>query len=643
MNLSERYGFRCQRTDFAVLAIFVLFITFPFWISPKNLPSTKDPDALQVLAFAYVFVDSVRNYHQFPLWNPYFGGGTPWAGMVWNPSFTPLSLILITFGEVVGFKVWFAVALFCGAIGMYLVSSNILRTSRVAAVLSGLLFSGSLWAPGRLDDGNYAEFGLLLLPICIFAFHQFLRKHWVGFFLPILYLAILSLSKYEAFLVASFVLLFALCLRREVQASYSAIILGWLGTFAVFVILALPKLLPLLEVLEANTVDLRVSTPDGLRPRILMGGILYSPEISLLFTKYLSWDPLKYFPIPVSPRHLIGIKITALALVLSAGILKMRQTAVLWIILGLVFLLACGSYAPLPIWRLVSFFPVFNTMLDFTKYWNIFVLFTLCALAALGLDAITELFGRIFARAEQSFIQKVVLAGIFLAAIFHPAIHSFWINWALYRSGPIETTPGPFYQVASSRWLGFTKHRWRVHNARIDETIMYFNLKKNVGTITWYGTVALRENASPKLLIYENGTAMRNPNYRGEIYCGTVEARECDIEDFLISYNQLTVHTGKNFTESSKIIFNFNYDSRWSSKEARVVNHNGLLAVTLTAADNRNQTITLNYRDGSFLVGFTFFLIGGVVWPIWYFRYYALKARSHLLSKRFALVDGSRI
>lgn len=153
---------------------------------------------------------------------------------------------------------------------------------------------------------------------------------------------------------------------------------------------------------------------------------------------------------------------------------------------------------------------------------------------------------------------------------------------------------------------------------------MYFNLTKNIGTITWYGVVALRENAAPKLLINENGTAMRNPNYWGEIYCATVEASDCDIEHFFISYNRLTVNTGKNFTEPSKIIFNFNYDPRWSSKEAMVVNHNGLLAIALTDADSRNRTITLNYRDGWFLVGFAFFLIAGVVWPIWYFRYYAL-------------------
>jgi hypothetical protein len=51
------------------------------------------------------------------------------------------------------------------------------------------------------------------------------------------------------------------------------------------------------------------------------------------------------------------------------------------------------------------------------------------------------------------------------------------------------------------------------------------------------------------------------------------------------------------------------------------MNHDGLLAVELPAGDNRNRSIVLNYSDPLFLVGFAFFLIGIVVWPIWYFWY----------------------
>jgi hypothetical protein len=227
----ETHEFRYQLTDLAVLAIFVLFLTLAFWVNLRNLPGTADPDALEMLAFARVFVDAVWNHQQFPMWNPYFGGGVPWAGVVWNPGLTPLSLILIPFGEVVGFKVWFALVLFFGAVGMYRVCTDILRTSRVAALLSGALFPGSLWAAGRLADGNYCEFGFLLLPLCIYAFHQFLHKHWVGFFLPVLYLAVLGMTGYEPFLVASFVLIFGLLFQRQMRASYAAIVLGWLGTF----------------------------------------------------------------------------------------------------------------------------------------------------------------------------------------------------------------------------------------------------------------------------------------------------------------------------------------------------------------------------------------------------------------------------
>jgi hypothetical protein len=154
---------------------------------------------------------------------------------------------------------------------------------------------------------------------------------------------------------------------------------------------------------------------------------------------------------------------------------------------------------------------------------------------------------------------------------------------------------------------------------------MYSNLQKNVGTITWYGAMAFRENAVPKFLINENGIRQNNALYRGEVYCATVQGRDCDIGQFVISYNGLAVRTGQNFTEPSRIVFNFNYDSQWNTSQGTVVNHDGLLAVELSEEDNAGRTIVLSYKDGSFLIGFVFFLIGVIVWPIWYFQYYRVE------------------
>jgi hypothetical protein len=137
--------------------------------------------------------------------------------------------------------------------------------------------------------------------------------------------------------------------------------------------------------------------------------------------------------------------------------------------------------------------------------------------------------------------------------------------------------------------------------------------------------VAFRENAVPKFLIDENGIRQNNTLYRGEVYCATVQGRDCDLEQFVISYNGLAVRTGQNFIEPSRIVFNFNYDPQWNTSQGTVEDHNGLLAVKLPEPDNRHRTIVLSYRDGSFLVGFVFFLVGIIVWPIWYFQYYRVE------------------
>jgi hypothetical protein len=432
------------------------------------------------------------------------------------------------------------------------------------------------------------------------------------------------MTRYEPFLIALFVLVFALFFQRQMQASYLAIVLGWLGTFFVFVILALPKLLPLLEVLKANTVELRMTSPSGIRPKWFLQSVIYSPEIVALIPRFIA-DQIQLFTVTMNPRHFIGIKITASALVLVAGILNLRQSARLWILLAIAFFLACGPYSPLPVWRLLYLFPVFNTMNDFAKYWNVFALFTVCGLAALGFDAITQLLHRLNTHPGNQMGRKIILGGIFAATILHPAAHSFLINWQLFQVPPQEVTAGQFYQVASARWFGVLPHRWRTPHPGVDETVMYSNLRKNIGTITWYGAVAFREYAVPKLFINENGTIQENANYKGEVYCEMVHRGDCDIEQFDITYNRLTVSTGKNFTEPSSMVLNFNYDPRWTTSQGMIMNHNGLLAVELSGDYKRNQPLILNYRDRLFFLGVLFFFLISLAWPVWYFRYYSVE------------------
>jgi hypothetical protein len=371
-------------------------------------------------------------------------------------------------------------------------------------------------------------------------------------------------------------------------------------------------------------VELQVISPFGIRQSRFFQSVVYSPEIMALIPPFIA-EYVQLLAVTMNPRHWIGIKIVASTLVLLAGILNLRRSARLWALLALTFLLVCGPYAPMPIWRLLFLFPIFNTMSDFTKYWNVFALFTLCSLAAVGFDTIIQLLHRVVPHPRGQMVCRIMLGGVFATAILHPSAHAFGINSRLFQVLPKKITNGQFYQVASVRWLGVSSTRNRTPDPGVDETVMYSNLQKNVGTITWYGAVAFRENAVPKFLIDENGIRQNNTLYQGEVYCATVQGRDCDIGQFVISYNGLAVRTGQNFIEPSRIVFNFNYDPRWNTSQGTVEDHNGLLAVNLPEPDNRHRTIVLSFRDGSFLVGFVFFLVGITVWPIWYFRYYRVE------------------
>jgi hypothetical protein len=194
----------------------------------------------------------------------------------------------------------------------------------------------------------------------------------------------------------------------------------------------------LLEVLAANIVELQLTTPSGMPRSWFLQSIVYSPEIFTLVPRFVA-DHLQLLGVTMNPRHWIGIKITAMVLVLAAGILSPRRSARLWVLLALAFLLTYGPYAPLPIWRLLYLFPVFNTINDFAKYWNVFALFAVCGLAGLGFDAFAGLLDRVVTIPRQRKIRAIVLGGIhsrtILSGGFCPLVWGSAASRANSRSG----------------------------------------------------------------------------------------------------------------------------------------------------------------------------------------------------------------
>jgi len=588
-----------------ILISFVLMLTFVFWLHPLNLPSTFDPDALQHLAFGYVFTNAIHTFNEFPIWNPYFGGGIPWAGMVWNPGISPMSLILILFGEVIGIKLWLFCTYLFGAIGMYLMCHNCLNTSRPAASLAGMLFVGSLWAAGRFISGNYLEFSFLLLPLCIYLLNCVISFKLIGIFSPILYLfALGAFGKYEIFLMMPFILFITIAYRKENRLSICQILIGFILTFIVFIGLSLHKLLPLLEIINSNIAEFRVPK-TGLRALEIIKMIV---EVTRL----------------KSINNIIGVGVGGVLLVFIAFLLNWRKSLGLALVLIAAFLLTMGPNTPL--FHVVNSIPILDTIKSYPKYFNGFILFSLCALTSLGIDCVLPL---VSSRPTERSIDRWQWLTIFLIFSFivlPPSITSFRTYKNGFRLKPFKTYEGDFFHVSEERLIG-SRRKYRTPNMKNIDTIMYYNLLRNRGTITWYGNFILPENAAPKYIVNHNGNVVRNEDYKGEIYCPKSTREACDINNYRFTFNTISLELGKEFS-ANRVVFNFNFHPGWSSKDAKVVNANGLLAVDLNDNSRTSNIIYLRFVDRRFNVGVKIFLVTFIGWLIGYFALCKIKSTS---------------
>lgn len=583
-----------------ILIFFVIVLIAGFWLYPFNLPSTGDPDALSYTAMCYSFIKAVRVFNEFPVWNPYFGGGIPWAGMVWNPSISPMALILIIFGVVIGIKVWLFSVYLLGAIGMYLMCHKCLLTSRAAGVLAGMLYIGSLWAAGRFNSGNYMEFVLLLLPLCIYLLYCVVQCKLIGILLPFVYLLALgAFGKYEVFLMMPFILFIAIAYRKSHGFSISQILVSFFITSIVFIGLGMPKFLPLLNTISANIADFQAIDPHGLQASKIIRSIMVA-----------TWIPFGH--------DTIGVGAGASLFTLIAFLLDWRKSLNLGVVLILAFLLTMGPRTPL--WHIFDFMPIFDTMKNYPKYFNGFVLFALCGLFAVGIDAVLSLVRSDHTARIIDRWQWLTLLLIFFSVVLPPSLTSY----KEYKNGfwldPYRTQKGSFFHVAEKRWIG-SRDKYRLPNMKNRDTIMYYNLMKNRGTITWYGNFRFPEYPEPKYIVNRAGEFEINAAYKGEIFCPNLNNKLCDITDHKFTFNTISFKTGDNFS-SGRAVFNFNYHPGWSSNDARVVNANGLLAVDLNDKTIALKKIHLRFIDKRFNAGVVIFVITLIVWLLGYFVYY---------------------
>lgn len=576
-------------TRLAVVVGTAVAVAWPMFREPWALPVTSDPDAFNDLSHIAVLVDAVRRFGEYPLWNPYYGGGMPWAGSVYNPGLSPQSLIFVLAGEVLGVKLWAALVLVLGAAGLYLSLREWFRLSGGAALFGALLYASAPWMPGVLDGGDYDLMGMCALPFALFTFRRWLVGSPIGLLAPLCLLAALGdAAKWWPFIAAVCVLWIAVTQRRTLptgRQGVGLIVAHWLLVVGVGLLLAAPKLAPLTRLMALDRV-----------PQVA------AREWDLC---YRSWEKILIYVTRAEGAGNLQIGIGWPALYLAAiGVVTRRAPWGVGALLVGLTLVAMGPHSPLPVVAIASRIPVVRAMGSYGMYLSLPMLVCFVVLAASGMEWVLSTTGSWRAR-------PLVYGALACGAAFILAGRVDARRQAtalLFGEPPAPASRQPFQQVAYAPNEGVVS-RYRETPGFIAAADQYRNLKRGIGTITWLGNMVFPEYAVAAIRIDERGRAHQSPAFSGEVVPVDM-APGARLGEPVRTYNTIRVRVDSQ--GPSTFVVNSNCLSGWMPSTGRVGCIDGRLSVALdqpVAAD-----VVLRYHDGLFVRGCVLAGLGLVSW-----------------------------
>ena len=299
----------------------------------------------------------------------------------------------------------------------------------------------------------------------------------------------------------------------------------------------------------------------------------------------------------------LGLTILPLLLALAGMVLGRKQPRVLLLTAsGLVFTLIClGWFVPPDFHFLLTWgIPWAGDVSQPIKYYNFFILLPLVLLAGVGADRLVKVPapGRV----------RAAVVWIMPALLLLPLIQNQPILGELFKlPQPAPAQEKAFYQVAmvarpSQASLSWAEIRQQNTADRLRDyrrprlASEYYNIRRGVGTVDWYGTVTIPEQTIPGRYITPEGKVLRNSRYVGEAWTQTGSG---EILSLTVKPNTVEVEVALEGPDT--VVLNQSFLRGFITSAGEIRDHQGLLAVHLQSAGRHR--IRLAYRPPHFLAG----------------------------------------
>lgn len=549
------------------LFISIIYV-FPLAMSISNW-GQMDWD--QFTFWSAVSRETILNYHQVPLWNPYSNGGNVLLAHPQSCFCSPFFIFILFFGPILGMKINWIIHLFFGMTGMFLLGRHF-NMPKISAYFSAGIFMLCSMFTLHLTEGHTEWLVLAYLP---WFFLSFRKSGERGGFL-VLAVIFLSLMIFWGALdvpivTTIFVSFYAVFL--SIKKKSFCFIRNVLWVFILTILLCSIKLLPAIEFLRHNQ---RKAISEKSAEISMLPKILLSRDQNYYYqnTKW-AWPQNKlkvrgkYFDIG---WHEYGAYIGIIPLVLvMIGIFFYGKKHWPLLLTGIVcLLLSLGSNSFLNLWAVINKLPIYNQFEQISRFIAGFI-FSITIFSGLGLSKIEMLSAR---RGIKIFVSLMVLV-VFLDLML--------VNYPLLKQ-TFNLKP-----VILNREDEF-KNRFRDFNlySGKSRSSMYPVFLSNSGIINAYEVIGVKKG---------NVKIEGEADYKGEVYLlnnrGQVD---------IVTYTPNRIKLEINVLEPDVLVVNQNYYPGWRMKgiNSFVYPYSGMIAASVPAGKFR---ISLYYLPDSFIIG----------------------------------------
>lgn len=560
---------------FLLIVIVSLVIYYPILKTGKQI--IFNDDFLLALGRHEYAKISYFKYHVMPLWSPWHGGGYPTIADPPDSALNPLLLISSLFGSVMGLKIIGLFSLILCGSGLYIFTRRVLGYGLWSGLYAGVLGGTQAFLLLRIADGNLNEIYYSFIPWILYLLVLAIKNksYKYIYLIPFFMYVILSDGK-TSFFVISFFMFLIVFLSLFFKKNYFFDIkntkqrLKPIYLFALVIIitvfLGMIKIVPMQELLRDY---------GGLsKPQVISHLQTYSK------TAIGAYDSRKII------NEITGQKIGYLYLGFMPFILflltlftRFRKN-LFWLILLCFYLWLILAYnASLDLFKILYKYPFFNAIVYPEKYFSWMISFLIIIISGDYINYLEKLKNRYW---------KYIFLLLILVSVGYSSYKLIDLqNRTIKTYLPKLEYNNSFYQIKSR---GLKRLRADPVNS-----ILYFNVMRNIGTIDWPTAFPKGERTEPKYFIDPSNQLILNNKYKGEVYFGNPENKA----EVVFRPNSIVISV--NIKVPDILIINQNYSDYWKTNNGELYNYQGLLALRIK--EKGLYQIKMDYYSKSFMVG----------------------------------------